>query len=578
MKGDWALLARLARVAAPFAGWMVLAALLGFATVGSGIGLMATSAWLIASAALQPSIADLQVAIVGVRFFGIARGGFRYLERYVSHHVTFRLLAQLRVAFYEMVEPVAPAGLLQQHSGDLLSRAVADVETLQNFFGRVMAPPLVALLVGLTVWLFARGFDASLANVWLASFACAALGIPVLTRVLGRSPGQRIGARRAELNAALVEGIQANADLLALNRENAWLERVRAYSRDLTRLQMRMASITALDGALGILLTGLCAVLILVIAIPLVNEGRLDGVALPMLVLAAIASFEAVLPLPAAAQHLESSLQAAQRLFAWDSPGKRDAYARDTGAVPLDVASSAAARCAISVRGLSFRYAPDAPLALEQVSFDLPVGGRLAIVGASGAGKSTLLNVLLRFWDYEQGSVTLFGRELRAIPPDEARRMVGVVAQNTFLFNATLRENLLIARPDATRADLDRVVAQAQLDTFIQSLPNGYDTWIGEQGLLLSGGERQRVAIARALLKDAPLLVLDEATENLDALTERAIMQAIHTLMQGRTTLIVTHRRAGLEDMDEIRVMRQGRMVERHRRADPHCQPGAKTV
>ncbi len=577
MKRDLALFVRLLKLAAPFAGWMAFTALLGFATVASGIGLMATSAWLIASAALHPSIADLQVAIVGVRFFGIARGGFRYLERYTSHQVTFRLLARLRVAFYEMVEPLAPAGLSQQHSGDLLSRAIADIESLQNFFGRVIAPPLVAFLIGLSVWLFARGFDANLANVWLLSLVCAGLGVPIITRASSRRPGRRIVARRAELNATLVEGIQANADLLAFGQENQWLERVRNYSRDLTELQTRMARITALDGALGILLTGLCGIAVLVVAIPLVQVGLLDGVYLPVLVLAALASFEAVLPLPSAAQHLESSLRATQRLFEWDIPTGRNKHAEEIRDA-TSRATPATAQCAISVRGLSFGYTPGARLALDRLDFDVPVGGRLAIVGPSGAGKSTFLNVLFRFWEYNHGSVMLFGRELRDVPPDEVRRMVGVVAQNTYLFNATIRENLLIARPNATQADLDRVIVQAQLDKFIQTLPDGYETWVGEQGLLLSGGERQRLAIARALLKDASILVLDEATENLDALSERAIMQAIHTLMEGRTTLIVTHRLAGLETADEILVLRKGQIVKRESRLNPHCQSPGNTI
>ncbi len=541
---------------------MALAALLGFATIGSGIGLMATSAWLIASAALHPSIADLQVAIVGVRFFGIARGLFRYLERYVTHQVTFRLLARLRVWFYSAVEPLAPAGLMRYRAGDLLTRAIADIETLQNFYGRVLSPPLVALLIGAIMWLFVARFDAAAANALVALLLFAGVGVPFLTHVLSRTPGRRLIALRAELNAVLVDGIQGIADVIAFGREGTWTSRVESLSRELVKWQTRMAWITGLHGALGSLLASFSAIAVLTLAIPLVTSGKLEGVYLAVLVLAAMASFEAVLPLPQAAQHLESSLQAARRLIEigdWRLSGRRETRTSNLQSLIPNLQSP------ISVSRLRHRYTTDAPYALDGINFDLPVGGRLAIVGPSGAGKSTLVNLLLRFWDYTEGSICLDGRELRDYTEEEARCKFGVVAQNTFLFNATLRENLLLARPGASPADLERVATQAQLGEFIRSLPQGYDTWIGEQGFRLSGGERQRVAIARALLKDAPILILDEATANLDALTERAVLQAIRTLMQGRATLIITHRLVALEEVDEILVLRAGRIVERGR-------------
>jgi ABC-type multidrug transport system fused ATPase/permease subunit len=220
------------------------------------------------------------------------------------------------------------------------------------------------------------------------------------------------------------------------------------------------------------------------------------------------------------------------------------------------------------VDGVSFRYQPGEPLALDRVSFALPQGGRLAIVGPSGAGKSTLVNLLLRFWEYEEGGIWLGGHELRRYRQEDLRRMLGVVSQHPHLFNATIRDNLLLARPDAAEADMVRAAQQAQLHDFVQALPHGYDTWIGEQGLRLSGGERRRLAIARALLKDTPLLILDEATADLDPLTERALLQAIHKLLECRTTLIVTHRLVGLEVADEILVLQAGRVVERGRHAE----------
>jgi thiol reductant ABC exporter CydC subunit len=548
---------RLLRLAAPFAGWMALSASLGLATIASGIGLMATSAFIIAKAALHPSIADLQVAIVGVRFFGIARGVFRYLERYVSHHVTFRLLARLRVWFYRSLEPLAPARLMDYKSGDLLSRSVADIETLEHFYVRVIAPPLVAALVGVLMAAWLASYSLWLAVTLLACLAAAGLGVPLLTHMLSRGLGRGMVAVRAELHAALVDGVQGAADLLAFGQEERHQARVRALSRELVGLQGRSARIGGLHAALTGLSMNLATLAMLLVAIPLVGGGRLDGVYLALLVLAAIASFEAVAPLPLAVQYLENCLEAGRRLF----------EIVDAQPVVHDPPSPAPPPGDLSllVENLSFRYQPDEPPALDGVSLSLPPGGCLAVVGPSGAGKSTLVNLLLRFWEYETGRIVLGGRELRDYHPESLHRMMGVVAQDTHLFNATLRENLLIARPDAAQSDLAQAIRQAQLQDFVQALPHGYNTWLGEGGLRLSGGERQRVAIARALLKDAPLLILDEATANLDPLTEREIMEAIRRLMAGRSTLIVTHRLVGLETVDEILVLQGGRVVERGR-------------
>jgi len=550
---------RLLQLVAPFTGWMLIAVLSGAATVGSGIGLMATAAWIIASAALHPSIADLQVAIVGVRFFGIARGVFRYLERYVSHQVTFRLLARLRVWFYTAIEPLAPARLMQYRSGDLLARIVADIETLENLYVRGIAPPIVAVLIGALMWVFMDSLAQPLALALLALMIAVGVGVSALTLQLSRAAGQRRVTARGELNATLVDSIQGAAELVAFGQEAAWLERARSQSRALVKAQARIAWVGGLHGALGNLAVSLAALAVLVIAIPLVNTAQIPGVYLATLVLAAMASLEAVLPLPLAAQHLGSSLEAARRLFE---------IVDVSPAVPHSLAEPTTREWRpgsydLRVENLRFRYGPDEPSALDGIGFALSQGKRLAIVGPSGAGKSTLVNLLLRFWDFEEGAITLGGRDVRAYDPDELRSLMGVVSQNTYLFNATIRDNLLIAKPQATQAELEQAVRRAQLEPFIQSLPQGYDTWVGEQGLRLSGGERQRLAIARALVKDAPILILDEPTANLDTLTEREVMQSIRSLMEGRTTLLITHRLVGLDDADEILVLQAGRVVRR---------------
>ncbi|MGC1374596.1 MAG: thiol reductant ABC exporter subunit CydD [Anaerolineales bacterium] len=547
--------------------WVAASVFLGAATIASSVALMGTSAWLISAAALHPSIADLAVAIVGVRFFGIARGVFRYLERLVSHRVTFRLLARLRTWFYTALEPLAPARLMQYRSGDLLARVVADVETLENFYVRVVSPPLAALVVAAAT-AFALGlFDPLLGWALLGFLFALGVFAPLLAQALGRGPGRALIARRADLHVQLVDGIQGMADLLAFGRQDDRNRSIEQTGADYARLQRRMGWISGLNDGLGVLLTNLGLWTILVLAIPRVAAGEIPGVTLAALALMTAASFEAVTPLPLAAQLLGSSLEAAQRLF--DVVDAEPVISKQFSVVsekPEPVVGQ------VAFRDVRFSYGEG--LALNGISFQLDEGRSLAIVGPSGAGKSTLVNLLLRFWDYEQGEITLAGRALKSFTEDEARRKLAVVAQNAYFFNATIRQNLLLADPQATQAQIEAAAQQAQIHDFIAGLPQGYETWIGEQGLRLSGGERQRLAIARALLKDAPILVLDEPTANLDPLTERALMGALFAAMQGRTTLMITHRIVGLERFDGILVLDRGRIVERGSHAGLLAQNG----
>jgi ATP-binding cassette subfamily C protein CydC len=321
------------------------------------------------------------------------------------------------------------------------------------------------------------------------------------------------------------------------------------------------------------LLTNLGMWAVLVLAIPLVTTGQIEGVYLAVIALIALASFESVQPLPLAAQHLEENLRAAEHLFKIvDTEPEVSAPAQ-----PQPIPENAA----LDVRDLTFSYSSNdrrprtedrkrpsftlhpSPFILHPSSFTLPPGRRIAIVGPSGSGKTTLLNLLLRFWEFREGGITLGGQDIRNFDPEELRSKFAVVSQHTHLFNASLRENLLIARPDAADIEIVNAAQSAQIHDFIEKLPEGYDTFIGEQGLRLSGGERQRIAIARALLKHAPILLLDEPTANLDALTEREVLKSIHRLMEGRSTLLVTHRLIGMEWMDEILVFRDGRIIER---------------
>lgn len=533
---------------------VTFAILIGTATISSSIALMGTSAYLISAAALRPSIADLSIAVVGVRFFGITRGVFRYLERLVSHSVTFHLLARLRTWFYTALEPLAPARLMQYRSGDLLARVVADVETLENFYVRVVSPPLVALLVSLGTSFVLALYQPWLGWVLLGFLVTLGVFAPLLAGLLGRTPGRELIALRAELHNQLVDGVQGMADLLAFGRQRDRIQKITDLGADYANLQRRMGWLTGFNDALGVWLPNLALWTVLVLAIPHVISGQIPGVMLASLGLMTLASFEAVMPLPLAAQMLSSSLQAAHRLFEVvdAAPAIRE---------PVAAQSLGQGSGEVAFENVGFSYGEGA--SLNGINFRVEPGHSLAIVGPSGAGKSTLVNLLLRFWDYDQGEITLSGKSLKILASDEARRGVAVVSQSAYFFNATIRQNLLVANSHATQEQLEAATSKAQIHAFISGLPNGYDTWIGEHGLRLSGGERQRLAVARALLKDAPILVLDEPTANLDPLTERALLDALFAAMAGKTTLMITHRLVGMQRFDEIIVLDHGQIVQR---------------
>jgi ATP-binding cassette, subfamily C, bacterial CydC len=554
---------RVLQLAQPMKNGMLLAVLLGTLTVGSGIALLATSAYLISAAALHPSIAALSVAIVGVRFFGIARGVFRYLERLASHQFTFRLLADLRTWVYRAMEPLVPARLLEYahgkihelKSGDLLRRMVADVETLQQVYLRIVAPPVVAALVGVGMWLFLGAFGGIFALTYLALFLLSSVGVPLLSYLLGKKVGKDVVTTRAELHTQLVESLQGMADLTAYNQEQQQVEHILSLTTALNAMQMKIARISGMQGALSNPFMNLTAWTMLLVAIPIIHAGRMPGVLLALLVLAAIASFEAVLPLPAAFQQMGSSLEAAKRLF--------EIVDMQPALPSTATPSPRADDYTLTMQHVHFQYQDGERDVLSDITFTVPQGRCLAIVGPSGAGKSTLVHLLLRFWDCQRGQVLLGRHDLRCYQPDDLYKMVSVVEQETYLFNATVRENLLLARPGATDEELVTVAQWAQLHEFVQSLPDGYETWIGEQGLRLSGGERQRIALARAFLKDAPILILDEPTVHLDAITERDVLQSLRALRRNRTIVMVTHRLAELDMADEILVLQEGCIVER---------------
>jgi ATP-binding cassette, subfamily C, bacterial CydC len=543
---------RLLGLIAPFRRWIALAVLLSFLTVAAGIALMATSAYLISKAAIGTEVAALTLAIAGVRVFAISRASLRYLERLVAHTTTFRILEHLRAWFYA-IEPLAPARLLQYRSGDILTRSVADVETLENFYVRVVVPPLAAALGVAFACAILGAFGWSLALALLLFLLLTGIALPLVMRRLAKGTASEIVAVRSELSSVLVDEVQGAADLLVFDADEGHREKALRLSGELNRLQERMAVLRGASNALSVPLAGLATLAVLGLAIPLVTGGGVEPVYLALLALTAMASFEAVQPLSPALQQLEASQAAGRRIFELIDSPPEVVDPIDPAEIPQDLS--------IAMRDVSFSYGAGSAPALDRLSFEVPARQRIGIIGHSGSGKSTIVNLLLRFWECRSGVIRLGGRDLRDYRADDVRELMSVVPQDVHLFNASVRDNLLLANPDATDHEIVAACRLALLHDFIEGLPAGYYTPIGENGVLLSGGERQRLAIARAVLKNAPIVILDEPTANLDWETERNLMQSLEPFLARRTVMIISHRPLAYERADQVIQLERGRIV-----------------
>jgi ATP-binding cassette subfamily C protein CydC len=413
----------------------------------------------------------------------------------------------------------------------------------------------VALAVCALASLVLFTFDPAIAFLVLGFLAATGIGVPVLVRALSKGLGRRQLQLRAELDARIVDDVQGVQDILAFGREGGERHEISTLDSKLGRVQRRMALVTGLQNGFGDLMMNLALVAVLIVAIPLVAAEKMDGVFLAFVALVVLGSFEAVAPLGAAFQVLGRSVGAGERLFEISDSEAGVTDPPEPLSLPQDDT--------LALDRVSFRYEEDGSPALRDVSFVLRPGSRVAVVGPSGSGKSTLVSLILRLWDPDSGEVRLGGRDVRCYAQEDFRARIGVVSQNTHVFNDTVRNNLLLADPKADDVALHRVIREAHLAGLVEGLPGGLDGYVGEHGQRLSGGERRRLAVARALLKDAPLLVLDEATADLDTVTERELLGTIRELMRDRTTLQITHRLVEMETMDEILVLDEGRVVER---------------
>ncbi|MEV6590849.1 thiol reductant ABC exporter subunit CydD [Streptomyces acidicola] len=556
LKRHHSVLARVRAMAGPRRGRLALALLLGSLALGSAVGLMATSGWLISRASQQPPVLYLMVAVTATRAFGIGRAVFRYTERLVSHDAVLRMLADTRVAVYRRLERLAPAGLRRTRRGDLLSRLVADVDALQDYWVRWLLPAGAAIVVsvasvGFTAWLLPEA-----GAVLALGLLVAGAGVPLVTGAVARHAERRLAPARGTLATRVADLLTGTAELTVAGALRTRTAEARRADAALTRIASRAATATALGDGLTALITGLTVAATAFVGAQAVADGRLGGVVMAVVVLTPLAAFEAVMGLPLAVQFRQRVHKSAERVYeVVDAP--------DPVREPEQPVPDPQSPFPLVLRGLTARHAEQDRDALAGIDLTLDQGHRIAVVGPSGSGKTTLAQVLLRFLDAHGGTYTLGGVDAYALEGDAVRRLVGLCAQDAHLFDSSVRENLLLARKDATEAELRDALARARLLDWVDGLPDGLDTLIGEHGARLSGGQRQRLALARALLADFPVLVLDEPSEHLDLATADALTADLLAATEGRTTLLITHRLTGLEAVDEVVVLTEGCVVQR---------------
>jgi len=528
--------------------WMSFGIVLGVAVIAANTMLMALSGWFIASMAVSGSSAlafNYFFPSAGIRFLAIARTVGRYAERLVSHEATFRVLAEMRVWLFRHFAPLAPAGLERYAGGDVAGRLRADVDALENLYLKILAPiavGVVSIVVALVVFFW---FSPSSALVLLLFLLLAGVGLPLLVRTISEGPGKNSTRLLAELRNKVTEGVRGAEELILLGAVEHQAAVVDDLSARVLEVQEHLGRINGLSQAGVALFTGCGAVAVLVTGSMQVASLQIPSPHLVMMLLFATAIFEAAAQLPSALQHLPAAQESATRIF-------------ELADSPLPILDSDEVRVlpsdnSISFTGVSAAYLPGRTV-LHNVSFTVPSGGSIVVTGSSGIGKSLLVDLLLRFREYG-GSIRVGGTEIRDLPKERLLEMIAAVPQRPHLFNGTIRENILIGNPQADDQALLRALDGSALSSWVAGLPMGLDTAVGVNGSEVSGGEARRIALARALLKRAPILVLDEPTEGLDAATERTVVARLNELRQSAakpTILVISHRPACLELGDRV--------------------------
>jgi ATP-binding cassette subfamily C protein CydC len=546
----------------PHSTWLAGGVFLSLLTAFASIALLTLSGWFISASAIAGLVAidgntlafNFMLPAAQIRALAISRTLGRYGERVVTHEATFRVLAGIRSWFFRQLIPLVPGRLSAMRSGDLLSRMTADIDALDALYLRLLAPAVVAAIgvIGVTVLLAFYAPVISLATGLMLMIA--AVWVPWIFNRLGRAGAEEIVVLAANFRIRQLDMIQGLADLIANRAYGRFSDKLGQFSDLMINIQRQNNRLSAISSAFTLLLSQLTLLIALTFAAISFKDGLLSGADSALVVFCVIAAFELVTPLPQAMQMLAKTQKAARRI--------RQVAEMSPTIIQPTQALALPGRYDLQLNEVSFRYSDQQGRVLNNISLIIPQGAKVAIVGPSGSGKTTLLQLIMRYYDPEQGSVLLAGQNIRQFDADELMSCFGVLSQRSQLFAATIKENLLLAKPDATATELNAAIKAAGLENFIGYLPEGLETWVGESGVKVSGGEARRIALARLYLKNSPVLILDEPTEGLDSDTERDVFTALADFARDKTVVMVTHREAGLGWVDVVYGMEHGVLCE----------------
>ncbi len=542
----------------PHSGWLLGGIILSLLTAFASIALLTLSGWFISASAIAGLVVidgnapafNFMLPAAQIRALAITRTLGRYGERLVTHEATFRVLAGIRSWFFQQLIPLVPGRLSALRSGDLLSRMTADIDALDALYLRLLAPAVVAI-IGVTVVTVFLAFYAPVISLATGlMLLIASVLVPWIFNRLGQSGAEHMVVLAANFRIRQVDMMQGFADLIANQAYGRYSDFLEQFSDLMLNTQRQNNHLSAISSAITFLLAQITVLLALVLAAILFKEGLLSGTDLALLVFCVLAAFELVTPLPVALQMLAKTQKAARRIRQVTEMSPTTPQHIQTVALPE--------RYDLQLNEVSFRYPDQQNWVLKNISLAIPQGSKIAIVGVSGSGKTTLLHLLMRYYDPDQGRVLLAEHNLKQLDTDQLMTCFGVLSQRSQLFAASIKQNLLIAKPNALATELDVAIQAAGLEKFISYLPEGLDTWVGESGVKVSGGEARRIALARLYLKNAPVLILDEPTEGLDSDTERDVFKALANFAKDKTVIMVTHREAGLGLVDIVYGMEQG--------------------
>ncbi|WP_349431442.1 thiol reductant ABC exporter subunit CydC [Methylomarinum sp. Ch1-1] len=558
MKDLWFFL----RLFKPYRLWLLAGLILSLLTALASIALLGLSGWFICAAAVAGVLAPDGVAVTfnfmqpaaQIRALAIIRTLARYGERLLTHEATFRVLAKIRCWFFAKMIPLAPGRLAMQRSGDLLNRMTGDIDALDALYLRLLAPLAVALLASLALTAFIGAYSPLLATLLMGMLLIAAVFVPWLFNRLGNKGAEQESEYTAEFKGRQIEILQGFNDLSAFQAYNRFKDRLLTVSEKLLIVQADNERLASLSAASMQVLAQLTVIIMVIVGASLMERQTLSGPVVALLVFAILALFEWLNPLAQATQMLGKTRNAARRIrtLAESEP----AIGEPSNARPLPPGNR------LALEQVSFRYRQDGDWVLQHIDLSLAEGDKIAISGPSGAGKSTLLHLLMRFFDPQQGRILLDGVDISQIRSERLLSRMALLSQRSHLFNGSIRDNLLLGDREADDGELMDAIKLAGLSAMLSRLPAGIDTLVGEQGAKVSGGEARRIALARVYLKNAPILLLDEPTEGLDAETEDDVLSALQQISENKTLLMVTHRAAGFRLAQRVYRMEAGELIE----------------